>query len=452
MKNQLRQSLVLTLAVIGFLLVFSTLNNLINNPLGLKKIDLLADIHPDKKDSITQPADSILVVEKKDSVITITPPPNPKIGSVYLEDYSKDKNVLQPFIESLRETETRPIRIAFFGDSFIEGDILCGNVRETLQSRYGGSGVGYVPMASEVAQFRMTIRHTYEQWETYSIVGKKATHAPLGFSGYCFIPQADNLVRFNKPGKAYKGFDEFRMFYVNRSPKALTYVLNDTLQQEVNLMVSDSLRQISIPMHNASSVDLKFMNPDSLLVYGGSFESGPGIYVDNFAMRGNSGMGLSTLSDQNLKQFNRFQDYKLILLQYGLNVVGEKDSLGYSWYTEKMVKVIQRLRQVLPEASIVLIGVSDRSSNQDGTITTIPAIPRMRDAQRKIAIKSEIAFWDLYSAMGGKDTMVKFVAANPPLGAKDYTHLTYLGGKKIAALLTDALLHELKKNDKKSNP
>ncbi len=451
MKNQLNQTLVLTLTVLGLLLLFSGLNEVANNPFGLKKIDLLSDIHPEKIDSTFAAKDSVVEVETKDTTKTISPLPLVVTGQASIEDYSDQKDILHPFIHSLSETNRKHIRVAFFGDSFIEGDILCANVRETLQSLYGGHGVGFVPMASEVAQFRTTVKHTFEQWQTYSIVGKKNGNAPLGFSGYCFVPLEDNLVTFKKPGKAARGFDEFRLFYVNKSPKQLTYILNDSLQQELPLKVSDSLQQETIDAQMASSIDLKFSKYDSLLVYGGSFENGPGIYVDNFAMRGNSGMGLSTLSDQSLIEFNRFQDYKLILLQYGLNVVGEKDSLGYSWYTEKMVKVVQRLRQVLPDASIVLIGVSDRSSNQEGKFTTIPAIPVMRDAQRKIAQKSKIAFWDLYAAMGGKDTMVKYVSQNPPLGAKDYTHLTYLGGKKIAGKLTEALLHEIKRNEK-NNP
>ena len=50
--------------------------------------------------------------------------------------------------------------------------------------------------------------------------------------------------------------------------------------------------------------------------------------------------------------------------------------------------------------------------------------------------------------MGGSGTMVDYVNATPPLAAKDYTHLTYLGGHKIAVKLANALLHELRRNEK----
>jgi lysophospholipase L1-like esterase len=132
-----------------------------------------------------------------------------------------------------------------------------------------------------------------------------------------------------------------------------------------------------------------------------------------------------------------------------LNVVSETDSLGYDWYTQKMVRAVNNLKESFPESSILIVSVSDRSSNQDGKFATIPSMPVMRDAQREIARKCKVAFWDLFTAMGGENSMVKFVEAKPPLAAKDYTHLTFQGGRKLARMLADALLHERKEYEKK---
>jgi hypothetical protein len=45
--------------------------------------------------------------------------------------------------------------------------------------------------------------------------------------------------------------------------------------------------------------------------------------------------------------------------------------------------------------------------------------------------------------------MPDFVQAKPPLAAKDYTHLTYRGGKKLAQLMAHALLFEKERYEKK---
>jgi hypothetical protein len=303
--------------------------------------------------------------------------------------------------------------------------------------------VGYVPITSEVAQYRTTIQHTFSNWKTYSIVGLKNAYSPPGTPGFCFVPLEGNAVEY-KPGKkrSSKQFNTVRLFYQNSLPTPVHYVLNDTTEFETDLHPSDTLQQLTLPQRNIGTVKFQFMPNDSVKLYGASFESGTGVFVDNFSMRGNSGMGLSQVSARFHREFNRFRDYKLILLQYGLNVVSETDSLGYHWYVDRMVRVVNALKENFPESSIVLLSVSDRSSNQDGKFATMPNIVLMRDAQREIAMQSHVAFWDLYTAMGGQNSMLKFVSATPPMAAKDYTHLTYWGGKKLAKKLADALLYE----------
>jgi len=457
-KNQLTQSLWLLLLIIGCLLLAYLLPSFTAGPVSFKKINLLADIQSEPEPD-TIPSTFVVqqdtthdssVVESLPVKAEPLPFPCPE-GITCLEDYSPNKRAMLRFFQALHQAKSKPIRIAFYGDSFIEGDILCGSFRDTLQSLYGGRGVGFVPLASEVTQFRTTIQHTYSNWNTYSLVGKYKGSVPLlGISGYAFVPLEQNEVEY-KPGRKqfYKKFNTIRIFYKNLNQTTLNYTLNDTSRFSTNLIISDSLQQEVLEGNTIQSVKLQFTNPDSLIVYGVSFEENKGIYIDNFAMRGNSGMSLYSLSPELVRQFNHYQDYKLIMLQYGLNMVTETDSLTYESYQVKMIRVINRLKTVFPEASILLIGISDRGGNIDGKIQTIPAIPRMRDAQRNIARKTQIAFWDLYTAMGGENTMVKYVSANPPLGAKDYTHLTFRGGQKIAKKLSDALLYERNRYDKK---
>src|SRR5215813_8857713 len=96
-----------------------------------------------------------------------------------IEDYSDKKNSLATFFRALNDTKNRAVRVAFFGDSFIEGDILTASFRDTLQQLFGGQGVGYVPITSEVAQFRTSIRQTFNGFKTYWAVGEKNPFAPL---------------------------------------------------------------------------------------------------------------------------------------------------------------------------------------------------------------------------------------------------------------------------------
>ncbi len=453
-KNQLTQSLWLLLLIIGCLLLSSLLPPFSMGSLSIRRINLLADIQSETEINLVKT--SVLDTLQRDSIHDTTtavinvaekaikkPYPCPP-GITCLEDFSPNKTATRNFFQALRKVKKEPVRIAFYGDSFIEGDVLCGSFRDTLQVIYGGRGVGFVPLASDVTQYRVSIQHTYSSWKTYSLVGKyKDEIPPLGISGYAYLPLKENEVIY-KPGRkqTIKRFDNIRVFYQNSGLASMNYVINDTSAFSLPLTASDNLQVITIPEHSSKSVKLHFTNPDSVILYGVSFEASQGLYVDNFAMRGNSGMNLQALSTNLLKQFNHYQDYSLILLQYGLNLVTETDSMEYNAYKSKMVTVIKQLKEIFPKSSIVLIGISDRAANINGKIQTIPAILRMRDSQREIARKSQIAFWDLYTAMGGENTMIKYVAAQPPLASKDYTHLNFRGGQIIAKKLADALLYE----------
>ena len=225
--------------------------------------------------------------------------------------------------------------------------------------------------------------------------------------------------------------------------------MDDTLSFDQPLAQSETLQQEVLACKGAQTVKLHFDPFDSLKLYGVSFEESAGIYVDNFAMRGNSGIGLYQIEPTEIKEFDRFQHYKLILLQYGLNVVTENDSLGYDWYIDKMVRVISRLKENLPGSNFLLISISDRSYNQNGKFVTMPNIVLMRNAQREIAKRSKIAFWDLLAAMTGESSMVKMVTAIPPLAAKDYTHVNFGGGRKLAKKLADAILFERVRHEPK---
>ena len=107
------------------------------------------------------------------------------------------------------------------------------------------------------------------------------------------------------------------------------------------------------------------------------------------------------------------------------------------------------MKKAFPNATILLVSVSDRSTKINGNFVTIPNLPNFVNMQRNLAIHNQIMFWNMYEAMGGEGTMVNWVKAKKPLANKDYTHLTFRGGKQLATLFCKALLKEVNKYEKK---
>ena len=75
-------------------------------------------------------------------------------------------------------------------------------------------------------------------------------------------------------------------------------------------------------------------------------------------------------------------------------------------------------------------------------MVSYPNIEQIRDAQRNAAFRSGSAFWDLYEAMGGHNSMVSWVHNDPPQAEADYTHFNPAGARVIGKMMYDALIEE----------
>src|SRR5258705_6549919 len=97
-----------------------------------------------KQDSIVVVKDSLQALE--DSLLAY---------DLKIIDFGNDSTGLQKFNASLCETagHRKRTRIAYFGDSQVEGDLVTSELRALLQGKFGGKGVGFVPITSVVAGF-----------------------------------------------------------------------------------------------------------------------------------------------------------------------------------------------------------------------------------------------------------------------------------------------------------
>ena len=113
-----------------------------------------------------------------------------KFPAENFEDY-KGYQYLIPFYESLFQLENNPekkVRIAYFGDSMTDGDMIVKDLRSDFQAKYGGNGVGFVSITSESAASRSSITHQYSgNWKTQSYLNVKRPRSPFGVNGHVFF-------------------------------------------------------------------------------------------------------------------------------------------------------------------------------------------------------------------------------------------------------------------------
>lgn len=366
-------------------------------------------------------------------------------GLTYIVDYSDSTlRGMKPFYSALQKLDENDsyARIAVFGDSFIEADILTGDLRSFLQTEYGGSGVGFVPITSPTNGFRPTVIHNFKGWSSHSVTDTSSFKRNMqGISGHYFIPISEASVEMKGQKRYASHLDTCEVasiFFSNRNAITLTAQVNGG--EKVPFYIDASGELQSVVVDGAIGRVNWFTPADSTAVfYGTAMDGKSGIVLDNFSLRGSSGYSLQTIPRKNIDEFNKLRPYDLIILQYGLNVVSNK-VYDYNYYRLTMNKVISYLKKSFPQAGILLLSVGDRDYKaDDGSYKTMPEIKYFLNMQRQIAKDNKIAFWNMFEAMGGEDSMYDLVHDNPAKANFDYTHINFRGGRFIARKLFESI-------------
>jgi len=353
---------------------------------------------------------------------------------------------LNHFFESLKNSTKKKVRIAYFGDSIILGDVITEYLRENFQLKYGGAGVGLLPVIADDYRMRRTIYQTFsDDWTNSSIVLGNKEGFPLGINGNCALPKAGSWVKYQgtEATKTTGSFNLIRIFYSGADESSkLQYRLDNQNWQNLSLQSGSDLKESEInAVSNSRSVELKFISGKAPYFYGVSLESkNPGVYIDNFPNRGNSGISLLDLQEKLLSQFNSYLDYDLVILHFGANVAFPTTA-GYKLYENKMIDLVNYFRKIFSKAGLLLITVGDKTVKKGSQFVTDPEVSILLETQNRIAQKANIAIWNIWEVMGGKNSMVDWVNAAPPYALKDYSHFTNSGGERVGNLLFDALIN-----------
>lgn len=434
----------------------------------IKKVDLLSDIRVKPTSSARDSLEIILATEeveavdstalreaaiqsagidsialaKRDSLYkAVYSEAGADVSGKHIEDYSPGHIAMKRFFTALnnREKMDRPVRVAFLGDSFVEGDIFVADLRSGLQKEYGGRGVGFVTVTSVAAQYRPTIEQKASGWTTHSIINDQEHRFTL--PGMTFEAAAEKATLSVKTTNRYPEITEVNsltFYYEQNSNTRMELVINGSDSLGRTLPPTEKITH-NIQTGNITEARFNFSNTQGFKALGVALEDDRGVVVDNFSLRGNSGLVLEKLDAARCAELTAIRPYDLIILQYGLNVASE-EMLSYGWYGQGMTDVIKHIQSCFPNADILMLSVSDRSIQEDGKFVTMPAVMSLLHTQRQTAKRTGIAFWNLFGGMGGENSMVRYVDNN--WASKDYTHLSFRGGREIAKALLEALKRE----------
>lgn len=365
-----------------------------------------------------------------------------------------------------RKLETDPSnRIMHYGDSQIEGDRITAFVRNRLQSKFGGYGPGlrpaYQPYELAFSAFQqnspnwlrfttdkdsdlVVMHHRFGAMTAFSRFSPPVPDTVEFVKGSLFTAQL-GIAKTNVAFKRVRRYEQLRMFYGNaHAPVYIKLLLGnqlflkDTLQFGVDYAVS----LYDLP-DTTDEISIHFEGYDSPDIYGIELASTNGLIMDNIPLRGSSGL-IFTKNDIN-HSLKMFQDLNpgLFILQFGGNVVpyitGEKAIENYG---EKFRQEILRLQKICPQAAIIVIGPSDMSVKVRDRYVTYEHLPKVVEVLKEVSLSTGAGFWNMYEAMGGKNSMPAWVKATPELARPDYVHFSARGARLIANMFYNALILE----------
>lgn len=359
--------------------------------------------------------------------------------------FQADENTpaLPRFMQALAKVkngEKRVVRIAWFGDSLIEGDQMTRTIRKLLQELYGGYGVGFVPMQSATASFRNTVTHSWKgAWEEQSFKTKTLTSL-IYPSGHVYFAKDGSVKMEDRTNAASRPL--YKSLLCGPSPLPVDISVNGILR---SIHPTQAVNRIVLDSSSSPIIALQLANAE-LPLYGISMEPASGVVLDNFSFRGITGLELSKLETEMMQSLMQSNPYDLIVLEYGVNLMWKPNTVDQSWYESKMMQTIKHLKQAMPQADFLLVGTGDRAFRYaDGWETAIGMDTLIR-TQASLAYANNMAFYNLYEAMGGKGTIVRWAEVEKPAMAnKDYIHPNARGADWMANTFFEAFNGDFKK-------
>ena len=336
------------------------------------------------------------------------------------------------------------VSVAFMGDSFVEGDILTADLRELLQDTFHGGGVGFAPVASPFTGFRQTIKTTSKGWTPYNIMQRKSAPAPYAddffVSGWVAKASAGASTRWDMTTKRrhLEEVERARLLFICRQRAEIGLKLNDGEERVFFFEGDEVVRQIVVEQEQIRSLEMTILSgAETFTGIGAEFDSKKGVAVDNFSIRSNNGQAMFWSNASVNSQINTMRPYDLVILQYGLNIM-QAERHNYSLYGEQVEKMISYVESCFPGAAVLVMGVSDRSQKGEDGIKPMESAKSLTQSQREASQNKGVAFWDTYAAMQRMGGMTEFVTNG--WAGKDYTHINYAGGARIARELYYAIL------------
>lgn len=357
---------------------------------------------------------------------------------------------LDAFYEALRGAERgeRHARISVYGGSHTASDLYTGRMRALLQSRFGDSGHGFVPLVpvAEDAWAWGIVIDPAEGFEALQVSFKRRETFRYGLTGVAFL--ADEAPAWAAVTSDHWGngrsASRIEVLY-DRLPGGGSFeVWIDGALHETIETASDPPRaglrtyELSDATHRT---EVRTVGDGPVTVFGVVMErEEPGVIVDNLGLVGAKARHQLLWDEEQWATYFTRLAPDLVVFAYGNNEIGDW-YLSIADHEQHLRGALARVRRHAPDASCLLVGPTGRPhALEDGSLEPSPIVVPMTEMQRRVASDVGCAFFDTVAFQGGLGAGVEWLRHDPPYMQGDLQHLTQRGYVRWGEAITRGLL------------
>jgi lysophospholipase L1-like esterase len=373
------------------------------------------------------------------------------VGSEHpIEDPAQSLN---SFYAALARTEAKQpgaiTRITHYGDSPITNDGITAPVRRLLQEQFGDAGHGFI-LVDKPWDWYGHKAITFSSgggWDDKPMIGGKESDGGFGLGGVSFHANGPGkFARFApaSDGDTGKNFSRMEVYYLQQpSGGQFSVSVNGGDTQTVSTAgdTTSGFYEIKAPHAGANTFEVKSTG-GSVRLFGAVLENdGPGIVYDSLGVNGAyAGLLVTVMNENHWIEQLRHRNPNLVIINYGTNESQYDSDSQMQLYEKYLHEVIRRVHEALPQVAILVVSPMDRGKHiAGGKIITWPSIPRIVEMQRRVALEENVAFFNMYQAMGGEGTMAKWYARKNSLVGGDLIHPSPEGAEIVGRLIYEAI-------------
>ncbi len=376
-----------------------------------------------------------------------TPRPEDVVTPHEALEFAENLTYFYDALAEIDEGERRVVRVEHLGASMIGADDLPAVLREKFQRRFGDGGAGLVLLARYMPNYlHRWVDLRASGWEHCYLAYHCQKDGRYGLGGTTFWSTggASTTIKTRKHELGDE-VSRFELWYLARPGGGRIELKVDDTEP----VVVDTNAEAPEDRYHAIDVErgpheirVRAIGHGNARAYGVVLETdGPGVVWDQFSKLGVFTKKVMYWDAEHIAGQMGHRDPDLIALTYGGNDTRRvaNGKLDHDGYVEEYSQAVKHLRAGKPEASCLIIGISDRSKSLTFDISG-EDMQMIIDAQRQVAKDNGCAFFDTFRAMGGPGSLKAWRRMDPPLASPDQKHLNHRGRVKLGGWIYDALI------------